>query len=124
VLRNAGIPDGAIDYRVYHAGADERNAPIRVAFSRIGGHTAPCEPWQDQLTVHKQNRNYFNFGCATQQNLAALVQSPLDLLYPRGMTPADAARRADVLEKYRTGQVFTSDISAEQAGDVARGVGQ
>ena len=37
-----------------------------------------------------ENRNYFAFGCATQQNLAAIVDNPLDLLYPRGLTPADA----------------------------------
>jgi pilus assembly protein CpaD len=124
VLRRSGIPSEAIDYRVYHAGSDERNAPVRVAFSRIAGHTAPCGPWPDQVTVNGQNRNYFNFGCASQQNLAAMVANPLDLLYPRGLTPADAARRADVLEKYRKGQAFTADLSREQGGTVAQGVGQ
>jgi len=124
VLSQSGIPADKISYRVYHAGSDERNAPIRVAYSRIGAHSAPCGPWPDQVAVHDQNRHYFNFGCATQQNFAAVVQNPLDLLYPRGMTPADAARRADVLEKYRTGTVFTSDTSREQGGDVAQGVGQ
>jgi pilus assembly protein CpaD len=124
VLRRSGIPAGQIDYRVYHAASDERNAPIRVAFSRIMAHTAPCGPWPDQLTVSPQNRNYFAFGCATQTNLAAVVDNPLDLLYPRGMTPADASRRSDVLEKYRTGQPFTSDVTQERGGTVAQGVGQ
>jgi pilus assembly protein CpaD len=124
VLQQSGVPAAAIDYRVYHAGSEERNAPIRVAFSRIGAHTAPCEPWRDQASVSGQNRNYFNFGCATQQNLAAMVANPLDLLYPRGLTPADAARRADVLEKYRKGAPFSADLSREQGGSVARGVGQ
>ncbi len=123
VLRQSGVPSETIDYRVYHAGSDERNAPIRVAFSRIGAHTAPCEPWPDQVTVNNQNRHYFNFGCATQQNLAAMIVNPLDLLYPRGLTPADAARRAAVLEKYRQGESFTSDLSKEQGGAVAQGVG-
>ena len=124
VLRQSGVPSTAIDYRVYHAGSDERNAPVRVAFSRIGAHTAPCGPWPDQATVTSQNRNYFNFGCATQQNLAAVVQNPLDLLYPRGMTPADAERRAEVLDKYRNGQAFSADTSRETGGAVATGVGQ
>jgi pilus assembly protein CpaD len=124
VLRQSGVAPGAIDYRVYHAGSDERNAPLRVAFSRIGAHTAPCGPWSDQATVTGQNRNYFNFGCATQQNLAAMVANPLDLIYPRGMTPADAARRATVLEKYRKGEPFSADLSREQGGSIAQGVGQ
>lgn len=124
VLRQSGVAAGAIDYRVYHAGADERNAPVRIAFSRIAGHTAPCGPWPDQSSVNGQNRIYFNFGCATQQNLAAMVANPLDLLYPRGLTPADAARRADVLEKYRKGAAFAADLSKERGGAVAQGVGQ
>ena len=70
-----------------------------------------------------QNRHYESFGCATQQNLAAMVDNPLDLLYPRGMTPADAARRATVLDKYRRGESFTSDLSKETGGSVATGVG-
>jgi pilus assembly protein CpaD len=124
VLRTYGIQPGQIDYRVYHAAADERNAPIRVAFSRIVAHTAPCMPWPDQLAVSRENRNYFNFGCATQQNLAAVVDNPLDLLYPRGLTPADAARRATVLEKYRNGEAFGADTTQERAGSIAQGVGQ
>ena len=123
VLRQSGVPPPAIDYRVYRAGTAERNAPVRVAFSRITAHTAPCGPWPDQVSVNGQNRHYFNFGCATQQNLAAMVANPLDLLYPRGLTPADAARRADVLEKYRTGAAFSADLSREQGGSVAQGVG-
>jgi pilus assembly protein CpaD len=124
VLRQMGVPKGQIDYRVYHAASDERNAPIRVAFSRIVAHAAPCGPWPDQVSSNKQNRNYFAFGCATQTNLAAVVENPLDLLYPRGLTPADAARRAEVLEKYRTGAPFTADLSRERGGNVAQGVGQ
>ena len=124
VLRQSGIAEGAIDYRVYQAGSDERNAPIRIAFSRIGAHAAPCGPWPDQVAVHDQNRHYFIFGCASQTNIAAIVQNPLDLLYPRGLTPADAARRADVLEKYRTGAAFSADLTREEGGAVAQGVGQ
>jgi pilus assembly protein CpaD len=123
VLRKVGIPDGAIDYRVYHAAANEQNAPIRIAFSRIAATTAPCGPYSDQLAVTRTNRTYFEFGCATQQNLAAVVDNPLDLLYPRGLTPADAARRSTVLEKYRSGSVFSGDLSRETGGTIARGVG-
>jgi pilus assembly protein CpaD len=123
VLRKSGVAPGAIDYRVYHAASDERNAPIRIAYSAIVAETAPCRPFVDQLSVNHDNRNFFNFGCATQQNLAAVVDNPLDLLYPRGLTPADAQRRANVLEKYREGSTFSADLSRERGGTVAQGVG-
>ncbi len=124
VLRQSGVNPRAIQYRVYRAGPEERNAPIRIAYNRIAAHAAPCGPWSDQLTRSPQNREYAAFGCATQQNLAAIVASPLDLIYPRGMTPADATRRATVLEKYRKGDAFSADLSKETGGSVATGVGQ
>jgi pilus assembly protein CpaD len=125
VLKGQGIPASAVDYRVYHAASDERDAPIRVAYSAIAARTAPCGPYPDQLAVNKENTPYFNFGCATQQNLAAVVDNPLDLLYPRGLTPADAARRADVLSKYRTGTAFSSDLSNDLGtAQATQGIGQ
>jgi len=124
VLRGMGVDPKMISYRVYRAGSDERVAPVRLAFNRIAATTAPCGPWPDLVTQSDFNRHYEAFGCASQQNLAAMVDNPLDLLYPRGMPPADAARRADVLQKYRTGERFTSDTSAEGGGTVATGVGQ
>ena len=104
VLRRAGVSPRAIEYRVYRAGPEERNAPVRIAYNDIAAHTAPCGPWPDQVAQSPDNRHYADFGCATQQNLAAMVASPLDLIYPRGMTPADAQRRATVLQAYREGK--------------------
>jgi len=123
VLRRSGVNPRAIQYRVYRAGPEERNAPVHIAYNRIAAHTAPCGPWPDQVAESSQNRDYVAFGCATQQNLAAMVASPLDLIYPRGLTPADAQRRAAVLDKYRKGQAFGADLSQETGGTVATGVG-
>lgn len=123
VLGQSGIPAGAMDYRVYPATAEERIAPVRLAYNRIAARTAPCRPWSDQVTVSDQNRHYGAFGCASQQNLAAMVTNPLDLLYPRATTPADAARRTSVLDAYRTGAALSSS-QAGQAGGTVAGVGQ
>jgi pilus assembly protein CpaD len=55
------------------------------------------------------NRNYtenqppWNYGCATQRNLAAMVENPADLVQPRAETPVYTMRRTTVVEKYRTG---------------------
>lgn len=103
VLRQNGVRPQSIQYRNYRAGSDEAIAPIRVAYSRIDASTAQCGLWNDQMTSNAQNKHYGSYGCASQQNLAAMVNNPLDLLYPRGLTPADASRRADVLDRYRQG---------------------
>lgn len=121
-LQAAGVPQSAIDYRVYRASPDERIAPVRLAYSRIAAYTAPCRPWSDQMTVTAQNGLPANFGCASQQNLAAMVNNPLDLLYPRAMTPADASRRSRVLDLYRSGASTTSANSLT-GGSIA-GVGE
>jgi pilus assembly protein CpaD len=124
-----GIRPGEIQVRSYRAAPSEATAPIRLAYSRIGAHTAQCGPWPDQFNRNPNNRNYYNFGCATQQNLAALVDNPTDLLYPRAMPPADAARRAGVLGNYegvpgaQTPSGTQSDYSKEPGAAIAQGVG-
>ncbi len=118
----ASIPR-AISYRIYKADKSEKVAPVRIAFNHLAAQTTPCGPWDDQITVNPQNENYDAFGCATQQNLAAMVENPLDLLYPRAVSPADAARRAAVLDKYRKGEVTGAAKPSNEGGTAATGVG-
>ena len=49
------------------------------------------------------NKSYWNFGCASQRNLAAMVENPSDLVQPRPETPVYTARRNTVFDKYRKG---------------------
>ena len=103
VLLGSGVPQGAIQYRSYPAGARETGAPVRLAYVAITASTAPCGPWTDNVARNYNNQNYAAFGCATQNNLAAMVANPLDLLYPQIMSPPDAARRTTVLGNYQDG---------------------
>lgn len=102
VLRKEGIPANRIittPYRVAYEGAA---SPIRVSFMAIAASTGPCGRWpEDLLQNTHENRQYENFGCATQSNLAAQISNPADLLSPRGMTPIDATRRANAIGAYR-----------------------
>ena len=123
-LLGSGVDPRAISYRVYRAEPDEKIAPVRIAYNRIAAHTEPCGPWVDQSSSNSANNHFGSYGCATQQDFAAILDNPLDLLYPRGLSPADAARRAEVLDKYHKGQAFTSDNSQSKGGTIATGVGQ
>jgi pilus assembly protein CpaD len=122
VLIASGIKPAALDFRTYRAGPKESTAPIRLAYTRIAANVANCGEWPGYLDKDSRNRNYRNFGCSTQANLAAMVDNPLDLLYPRGSTPPDATRRAQVLENYQKGDLYSAGQRLD-AGEVAEGVG-
>ena len=57
----------------------------------------------DDLQGDQQNRSYCDFGCAAQQNLAAMVEDPADLVSPQPETRPYATRRQEVLGKYGKG---------------------
>lgn len=123
-LARDGIVRSVIRKGAYRADAGDAIAPVRLAYRAVVAATDDCGSWPDLVTSSAQNRHFHNYGCATQQNLAAEVENPLDLEYPRGSTPPDAARRADVLLKYRLGEKVTGDHSGETGGSIATGVGQ
>src|SRR5690606_23587482 len=48
-----------------------------------------------------ENRQYSNFGCSYQNNLAAQIANPSYLLTPRRMTPSDMANRGAAIGAYQ-----------------------
>jgi pilus assembly protein CpaD len=75
----------------------------------VAADAGPCGLWPQDIgssnfREHVENRQYWNFGCATQRNVAAMVENPADLAQPRGETPVYRARRTVVLDKYRKGE--------------------
>ena len=92
-------------------------ANVKLNYPQMAAQAGPCGLWPDDIgpsTNRKYNENspYYNFGCAQQRNLAAMVDNPADLVQPRGETPAYAGRRSIVLEKYRKGEP-TATINPE-----------
>jgi pilus assembly protein CpaD len=103
VLRKEGVPGNRILSSPYPVSSPDDAAPIRIAFMAITASTGECGRWpEDMLADTTDNKHYANFGCATQNNLAAQIANPGDLIAPRGMTPIDAERRSTVIEAYRT----------------------
>ena len=104
VLAASGISSSRIIISSYSAQPDT-SAPVRLTFVGVTAITNDCGQWPTDLfgkTVI-DNTNWENFGCASQQNLAAQIANPGDLVGPRGMTPIDAQRRAEVIQVYRDG---------------------
>jgi pilus assembly protein CpaD len=100
VIRQEGVGDGHILQQAYVAdGAAE--APIRVRYAALTASTGPCGRWDADLLDNPDNRHYTNFGCASQNNLAAQIAAPSDLLGPRRRTPIDAENRGNAIDQYQ-----------------------
>ena len=84
-------------------------ASIKINYSKLVAEAGPCGQWPHDLGPSTstpaiiENRPYWNLGCASQRNLAAMVDNPADLVQPRGETPAYAPRRSVVIDHYRKG---------------------
>ena len=114
VLAAGGVPSSAITLRQYHPDDLQTLPTIRLSYPRISAVAGPCGLWPEDLgpniydTGYNENRPYHNFGCATQRNLAAMVDNPADLVQPRSETPAYTARRNVAFDKYRKGVATTT----------------
>ena len=105
----AGVPPRAVTVRQYRPEDPRHMAAIRLNYPKISAVAGPCGLWPEDLgpSIHNksyfENKPYYNFGCANQRNMAAMVANPSDLVQPRAETPAYTARRNVAFEKYRKG---------------------
>jgi pilus assembly protein CpaD len=89
-------------------------AALRLNYPKISATAGPCGLWPEDLgpSVHDksyvENKDYYNYGCAYQRNMAAMIDNPADLVQPRPETPAYTARRSEAFEKYRKGAPTTT----------------
>ena len=107
IIVQAGVPNNGIGIRTYSAG--NKLGTLRLNYPLIVAEAGPCGLWPDDLgpsydTKHFENKQYYNLGCASQRNLAAMVAEPSDLVQPRAETPAYRAKRTYGVEKWRKGE--------------------
>jgi pilus assembly protein CpaD len=109
ILAGAGVPPEAMATRPNTASDPRKLATMRIHYPKVTADAGPCGLWPYDLgptydREHYENREYYNLGCASQRNLAAMVENPADLVQPRGETPSYTGRRTTALEKYRKGE--------------------
>ncbi len=101
-LAEAGVSYAAIAAST-HDGANAAS-PIMLTFERYVAQAPECESISTQNLAHASNNQpWRSFGCATQANLAAMIEDPRDLVRPRTEDPRDGQRRAAVMDAYRAG---------------------
>lgn len=125
MLVASGVPHHAVLIRAYQPNDPSNIGPVRMSFPAIRAQVASrCHIGQNDLGVtpsyrSAQNEPYWNFGCTSQHNLAASVANPEDLVQPRAETPASAARRRTVMDKYRQGQDPSTVYTTTTNGSVS-----
>ena len=122
MLSAAGVPPRGLIVRRYHPEDPRHLAAIRLSYPKLKATVGPCGLWPEDLgpsiknPSYHENKEYYNFGCAYQRNMAAMVENPSDLVQPRPETPAYTMRRNEAFEKYRKGtDTATTYPEAEKA---------
>lgn len=109
ILAAAGVPPRGVSVRPYQPEDKRFLTPIRLTYSKIAAVAGPCGLWPEDIGPSMknkrwfENKDYYNYGCAYQRNLAAMVDNPSDLEQPRPETPSYTPRRITGFEKYRRG---------------------
>src|SRR6202163_992156 len=122
LLSAAGVPPRGITTRHYHPDDPRQLATVRLNYPKISAVAGPCGLWPEDLGPSIKNKGYFdnkpyyNYGCAYQRNMAAMIDNPSDLVQPRPETPAYTERRTEGFENYRKGVTTTTTYpEAEKA---------
>jgi len=124
ILAAAGVSPPAIATRPYRPTTPIKFATLRLSYPKVIAEAGPCGLWPRDLAtsidgIDPSNHAYWNFGCSQQRNLAALVDNPADLVQPRGETPAYAARRAFMMDKYRKGEPTPTVVPQTDKGKLS-----
>jgi len=123
ILAASGVPAKAVYVRGYRPGPAAL-ASIKLRYAKLTAEAGPCDRWPHDIgpsldSKDFENRPYWNLGCATQRNLAAMVDNPADLVQPRGETPAYGPRRSVALDKYRAGNSPSTAYSDYDKGKIS-----
>jgi pilus assembly protein CpaD len=128
MLAAAGVPRRAVAMRPHRIRDPRKLATLRLHYPKVAAEAGPCGLWPydlgpSDLREHLENREYYNFGCATQRNLAAMVDNPADLVQPRAEIPPYNGRRTTVLDKYHRGESSATVYPEANKGKISE-VGQ
>jgi pilus assembly protein CpaD len=118
ILAVSGVPGEAVALKPYRPDTPVKLATLRLNYPKMIAEAGPCGLWPTDLGPSlgagtHENKEYWNFGCSSQRNMAAMAANPADLVQPREETAISAARRSTVLGKWQKGEATaTQDPNA------------
>lgn len=102
-LYDAGVPHSSMADADYRAG-EGSSRDVILSYSRYVATPSACGIWDGERDRSYRNMRTPNFGCAAQNNLAAMIGDPHDLVEPAAMTAPDSQTRIRGVTKYRRGE--------------------
>jgi pilus assembly protein CpaD len=124
IFAAAGVPPEAVNVRPNRPRDPNKLVTMRLHYPRITADAGPCGLWPHDLgptyeRQHMENEEYWNLGCASQRNLAAMVDNPSDLVQPRSEIPPYTGRRTTVLDKYHRGDSTATTYTNPDKGKIS-----
>jgi pilus assembly protein CpaD len=110
IFASSGVPTRGVSVRRFTPADPRQFATIKLNYPKVRADAGPCGLWPEDLgpsaksQIYQSNRPYWNLGCASQRNMAAMVANPADLTQPRPESPAYTNRRSTVFGKYAKGE--------------------
>lgn len=109
------VVDGGVDYRVQRARRHDPRvdgAPaIRLAYQRPVAVPPSCDHWEEDVGRNEERITYPNWGCATQRNLAVMLDNARDYRQPQGEDPRSGERRSASWSAYAGSGAGKSEAS-------------
>ena len=110
-LYDMGIPYSSISAATYRNGGE--NNDLILSYTHYVATPSACGLWEGLRGRDQRNLRSPNFGCSAQNNLAAMIGDPRDLVMPADMTDPDAAFRIRGVEAFRTGEAPVSETDGD-----------
>lgn len=113
VLLAQGVPRSRIETASYNGTSDV----VALSFTRRIAETKPCGDWSRNIANNPNNEPFPNFGCAMQNNFAAMVSNPEDFERARAMGPTYAAGQSRAVGEYQNGR-WSRPIDTPSIGEL------
>ena len=112
------MPEASVAGTNYRTGQGSTTDVI-LSYTHYVATPSACGVWEGAKERDFRNMRSPNFGCSSQNNLAAMIGDPPDLIEPAAMTDPDAAIRIRGVDLFRKGQVTSSQTDTEIEQQVA-----
>ena len=102
VLKKHGIPSNRVKTVSYNTSGAVGAPPVKLTYLKLAAEVdSQCGLYPHDMTDSLENREYWNFGCSYQNQLALQIDDPRDLIQARQETPPDTQYRMKLFGQYR-----------------------